>query len=212
MQKMKAFQQNNKMKRLVPAALSLMLVACLLASCNGGNEQQSSVPSDSQSSSQNVQPQSQAPSSNSADVGLEQAQAAALKDAGLEEGQVTFTKGKLEWDDGVQQYEIEFVDGTMKYEYEIKAADGSVMQSSQEPIEQIPSNISQDVVSIDAAKDAALKDAQKSADQVAFTKVELEYDDGTAQYDVEFYADGTEYSYTINGTTGQVMEKETEIR
>lgn len=135
-----------------------------------------------------------------------------MKDAGLEEGQVTFTKGKLEWDDGVQQYEIEFVDGTTKYEYEIKAADGSVMQSSQEPIEQIPSNISQDVVSIDAAKDAALKDAQKSADQVAFTKVELEYDDGTAQYDVEFYADGTEYSYTINGTTGQVMEKETEIR
>ena len=125
---MKIFQQSNKMKRLVPAALSLMLAACLLASCNGGNQQGSSIPSDSQTSSQNVE--SQASSSNTADVGLEQAQAAALKDAGLEEGQVTFTKGRLELDDGVQQYEIEFVDGTTKYEYEIKAADGSVMQLS----------------------------------------------------------------------------------
>ena len=207
---MNAFHKNHRGKRFVSFGLSMVLAACLLASCNGGNQQGSSVPSTSQGTSQSTQTQSQ--SSDTTDIGLEQAEAAALQDAGLEESQVTFTKGRLERDDNVKQYEIEFVDGTTKYEYEIKAADGSVLQSSQEPIEQIPSDLSQDVIGVDEAKEAALADAQKSSDQVAFTKVQLEYDDGKAQYEIDFYADGTEYSYSIDGTNGQVLEKEMESR
>ncbi|MDD6933236.1 MAG: PepSY domain-containing protein, partial [Eubacteriales bacterium] len=43
-------------------------------------------------------------------------------------GDVTFTKAKLEKDDGVRKYEIEFRKGGTEYEYEIDAATGAILE------------------------------------------------------------------------------------
>lgn len=68
----------------------------------------------------------------------------------------------------------------------------------------------QGLISVEEAKEAALNHAGFTPEQVAYTKVELEQDDGIMQYEIEFYANGKEYSSTINASTGAVMEYEVE--
>lgn len=66
------------------------------------------------------------------DVGLEAAKSAALKHAGLSEGQVQ--ELQVEWDNehGRAVYEVEFKSGGMEYEYVIDAATGSVLEHQAE--------------------------------------------------------------------------------
>lgn len=65
----------------------------------------------------------------------EGAKNAALTDAGVSAGDATFVKVKLDYDDGVQVYEIEFVTDTTEYDYEIAASDNRVIESESEPLE-----------------------------------------------------------------------------
>lgn len=77
------------------------------------------------------QSDAQTPSSGSI-ITEEEAKGEALGDAGLTEVEVTFTECKLETDDGVQVYEIEFVSGSTEYDYKIDAATGTVLEKGQE--------------------------------------------------------------------------------
>ena len=153
------------------------------------------------------QQQGQAGLANQPKIGLEEAKEAAVKHAGLSGDGVTFTKEELDYDDGRAEYDIEFVTGTTKYEYEISAEDGAILGSSQEPVEQLSGNV-QGTISAEEAKEAVLNHAGFTADQVNFTKVELELDDGVAEYEIEFYANGREYSSKVNASTGAIMEYE----
>lgn len=55
------------------------------------------------------------------------------------------------------------------------------------------------------AKAIALKDAGVSEADVAFIRVEEDWDDGRAVYDVEFYINGKEYDYEIEKSTGKIL-------
>lgn len=61
-------------------------------------------------------------------VTLEKAKQIALKHAELTASQVVFTKAKLETDDGVRMYEIDFSHNSWEYEYEIHAGTGAVLK------------------------------------------------------------------------------------
>ncbi len=142
-------------------------------------------------------------------IDLEAAKTIALQNAGVDSANVVFTKAELDYDDGVAEYEVEFVAGSTKYEYEISAADGTVLKSSQEAVEQISGGVSsQASISVEEAKKIALNYAKFTADQVVYTKSELDYDDGRAEYEIEFYAGGKEYSFTIDAVSGTVLEME----
>ena len=67
---------------------------------------------------------SQTPSSNY--IGVDKAKSIALKDAGLSSSSVTFTKAKLDREDGVRVYEIEFFTSDKEYEYELNASSGKI--------------------------------------------------------------------------------------
>lgn len=146
-----------------------------------------------------------------ADSGLEQAKTAALETAELEASQVTFIKAELDYDDGKEVYEIEFVTSAMKYEYQIKADDFSILEMSKETIEQVNENGRRaDLITLEEAKNIALSYAEISEDEISYTKLELEYEDGIAEYEVEFYLGGKEYSLTIDAVSGTVTEMEME--
>lgn len=68
----------------------------------------------------------------STDIGAQAAKAAALKHAGLSEGQVQ--QLQVEWDNehGRAVYEVEFKSGGMEYEYVIDAATGAVLEHQAE--------------------------------------------------------------------------------
>ena len=62
-----------------------------------------------------------------AQLSREEAIATALKDAGLEESQVSRLKAEFDSDDGVPQYDVEFKHDGWEYEYEIHAESGKIL-------------------------------------------------------------------------------------
>ena len=60
----------------------------------------------------------------------------------------------------------------------------------------------------DAALEIALKDAGLSESKVKRIKCELDYDDGRTEYEVEFKKGTTEYNYTIDAFSGEILEKD----
>lgn len=69
---------------------------------------------------------------SAAQITEENAKAIALEHAGLAEADVTFTKTKLDMDDGLQVYEIEFRQDGTAYEYEIHSQTGEIIKSDME--------------------------------------------------------------------------------
>ena len=144
---------------------------------------------------------------------LDTAKAAALKDAGLSESDVTFKKTELDHSHGTQVYDIEFYTSDTKYDYEIDASNGTVLeknieqfQSRTNPTDSTINNSSNDYIGVDRAKEIALNHAQLSESDVQFAKAKLENDDGEVEYDLEFYSGRTEYDYTIDAVSGNIIE------
>ncbi len=149
-------------------------------------------------------------------ITLEEAKNAALKDAGVNEADATFTKAKLEDDDGRDEYDIEFYTEDKKYDYEISAYTGKVTDKDVD-IRNNHNNTSSDVSSTAAeyigtekAREIALKHAGVSESDVYFSKTKLDRDDGRYEYEIEFYKDRVEYEYSIDAVTGDILEYDSE--
>ena len=147
------------------------------------------------------------------DDSLDEAKAAALKDAGLSESDVTFKKTELDHSHGTQVYDIEFYTSDIEYEYEIDASNGTVLeknieqfQSRTNPTDSTINSSSNDYIGVDRAKEIALNHAQMNESDVQFAKAKLENDDGGVEYEIEFYSGRTEYDYTIDAVSGNIIE------
>ena len=64
----------------------------------------------------------------------DQAYDAALKHANTTRKAATLKKNKLDYDDGLKKYEVEFYVGTTEYEYDIDANTGAVLSFERESI------------------------------------------------------------------------------
>ncbi len=64
---------------------------------------------------------------------VDEAKQAALKHTGVSVQDATFTKACLDWEDGRQVYEIEFVAGGMEYEMDVDVYTGRITDDSKEP-------------------------------------------------------------------------------
>lgn len=154
-------------------------------------------------------------------IGVDKAKEIALKDAGVAGSQAKFTKAKLDTDDGMKIYDIEFFAYSYEYEYEINAITGDIMDKSVEAVDQggndnddndddNDNNNTADYIGVAKAKSIALKDAGVSQSQATFTKAELDEDDGVYYYDIEFHTTAKEYEYEINAKTGKIIDKSVE--
>lgn len=61
-------------------------------------------------------------------------------------------------------------------------------------------------IGVDRAKEIALNHAQLNESDVQFVKAKLENDDGGVEYEIEFYSGRTEYDYTIDAVSGNIIE------
>ena len=144
---------------------------------------------------------------------LDNAKAAALKDAGLSESDVTFKKTELDHSHGTQVYDIEFYTSDIEYEYEIDASNGTVLEKNIEqfqiqtnPTDSAINSSGNNYIGVDRAKEIALNHAQLNESDVQFVKAKLENDDGGVEYEIEFYSGRTEYDYTIDAVSGNIIE------
>ena len=159
----------------------------------------------------------------------------ALEDAGLTEAEVTISAEKLDTENGVAVYEVDFVKGNVKYEYDINATTGAVYSKSSEstavssteaaaqpseaetaaanaivaPTAENRSN--NNYIGLERAKAIALGDAGLSAASVTFTEAKQDFDDGVPNYDLDFYTATHEYDYEIDAQTGAIMDKSVEV-
>ena len=65
-------------------------------------------------------------------IGIEKAKKAAVSHAGLSLSDVRFSKAKLDKDDGMMVYEVEFLASGMEYEYTIDAYTGEILEYESE--------------------------------------------------------------------------------
>ncbi len=181
---------------------------------------------------QQTQRQTQKPAATAIDQA--KAKAIAFAHAGVTENQASLVKAKLDYDDGIQKYEIEFYAGNYEYDYEINAADGSILkhekelkrqQQTQRQTQQVTQqssqaqqpvtgsqnqNGSQTTVSREQAKATALSHAGLTENQIREYECELDFDDGVKKYEIDFKSGNYEYSYDINATTGSIIKFEKE--
>ncbi|HIT25818.1 MAG TPA: PepSY domain-containing protein [Candidatus Enterenecus avicola] len=160
-------------------------------------------------------------------IGESAATTAALTHAKVDQSAAQSLTVKLDEDDGVTYYEIEFCSAGVEYDYEINATTGDVVKFEQDTCDHYAhrsasnstTNQNQNqnqgtstgsYIGYDAALQAACKHAGVDASQVSRLENELDHDDGVACYEISFHYNGMEYDYEIQATNGQVLKYESE--
>ena len=160
--------------------------------------------------------------SSSAYITKTKAKQIALNHAGLSEAAISFSKVKLDYEDGRMIYEVEFYTAEKEYEYDIDAVSGQILdveieqrkqsQGSDQGSSQEQTPGTATYIGEARAKQIALNHAGLNEAMVRFIKVEQEYEKGRLIYEVEFGTADMKYEYEIDAITGDIIEVEQEQR
>ena len=133
---------------------------------------------------------------------LADAKKIALDDAGVSE-KVTFTEETLVAG-GIKTpyYRFVFADTKTQWTYRIDAVLGTVLEKQQKEI------VATDFISLEEAKEIALKDAglDEATQKIVFTREELNRNSGKPCYILEFYTAKKQYSYNVDAKNGSIIE------
>ncbi len=133
----------------------------------------------------------------------------AFEHAGVSRGEAADYRSKLENEDGLWVYEIEFRVGKTEYEYEIDAETGRIISAEKETKNEAAGGGEVKLTGSQAVA-KALEHAGLKAAQVKELECELDYEDGKPVYEIEFKYGDTEYEYEISAYDGSVVSSKTE--
>ncbi len=135
-------------------------------------------------------------------ITLSEAKKIALDDAGCKD-KVGFTEETLV-SGGIKTpyYRFVFADTKTQWTYRIDAVLGTVLEKQQKEI------VATDFISLEEAKEIALKDAglDEATQKIVFTREELNRNQGKPCYILEFYTAKKQYSYKVDAKNGSIME------
>lgn len=153
-----------------------------------------------------------APSAQDGYIGEEAARQRALTHAGVNEYSATFISVTKEWKNNIMLYRVEFLVGDTEYDYTVNAVTGAITGYDYDiDWYQTENSKNEDYLGIGKAKEIALKDAGLSGKKVTYVKNKLDWDDGRAQYEIEFVYGNKEYDYEIDALTGKILDKDFDI-
>ena len=136
------------------------------------------------------------------------AQKIALEHAGVKAADATIIKSKLDYEDGHQVYDIEWYAGGAKYDYEIAVDTGEIISYGCEE-KTVGADSNNVTVSEADAKKTALDRVSGATDKDIY-EWKLDYDDGRQEYEGKIIYAGMEYEFTIDASTGSVLEWDAE--
>ncbi len=136
-------------------------------------------------------------------IGSQEAKEVALNHAGVAEEDVSYIRSKLDFDDGIAEYDVEFWVGGVEYDYELNATSGAVVSHDYDAKYTSQVTDSQDYIGEDKAKSIAL--AHAGLTDASYIVCKFDFDDGVAEYEVEFWDGAVEYDYEINAITGDII-------
>ena len=124
-----------------------------------------------------------------------------------------------ELDESPAHYEVEITSQTgEEFEYKVDAYTGAILESKREaadgtevPVVQPSKPAASGDIGYAKAKSVALNHAGVSEGKAYDMDIELDYEDGTLVYEVEFKSGNMEYSYEINAATGAILKHEAEL-
>ena len=139
----------------------------------------------------------------------EEAKNIALKYGDVIESDVNIVS--INKDIGDREYEIHFYDSTYEYEIDVNYISGTVRNFEKDIRENVNinnnSNNYNNVTSMteEEAKSIALQRAGKSDNEVTFTRVKKDRENGITVYDIYFYDSEKEYELSIDVNTKEVV-------
>ena len=124
-----------------------------------------------------------------------------------------------ELDESPAHYEVEIKSQTgEEFEYKVDAYTGAILESKREaadgtevPVVQPSKPAASGDIGYAKAKSVALNHAGVSEGKAYDMGIELDDEDGTLVYEVEFKSGNMEYSYEINAATGAILKHEAEL-
>ena len=154
-------------------------------------------------------------------IGMDAARTAAEQYAGTTALNSVTAEVDSELDESPAHYEVELHTAWGEFEYLVDAYTGNVLSGQKDLLTtasvgnatakpSAPSEAAQDIGHA-KAKSIALNHAGVSENQAYDMEIELDDEDGTLVYEVEFKSGGMEYSYEINAATGAILKHEAEI-
>ena len=133
---------------------------------------------------------------------LADAKKIALDDAGVNVKVVFTTEELVAGGIKTPYYRFVFADAKTQWTYRIDAVLGTVLEKQQKEI------VTTDFISLEEAKEIALKDAglNESTQKIVFTREELNRNSGKPCYILEFYTAKKQYSYKVDVKDGSIIE------
>lgn len=162
------------------------------------------------------------------------AQEIALSDAGAQEKDTKRLNVRYEREDGEDVYEVEFYYDGLEYEYMLRESDGMILEWSVDGKDVGEASVElsltdydekdkddekqteekktvadgTEVIGIEAAKEIVLQDSGIAAKDARFTKLKFEYHGRYYDYEIEVNEGRTEYEYTVDAESGEILEQE----
>ena len=133
---------------------------------------------------------------------LADAKKIALDDAGVNVKVVFTTEELVAGGIKTPYYRFVFADAKTQWTYRIDAVLGTVLEKQQKEI------VATDFISLEEAKEIALKDAglDEATQKIVFTREELNRNSGKPCYILEFYTAKKQYSYKVDAKNGSIIE------
>ena len=133
---------------------------------------------------------------------LADAKKIALDDAGVNVKVIFTTEELVAGGIKTPYYRFVFADTKTQWTYRIDAVLGTVLEKQQKEI------VATDFISLEEAKEIALKDAglNEATQKIVFTREELNRNSGKPCYILEFYTAKKQYSYKVDTKNGSIME------
>lgn len=205
------------------SSLFLTLAAAgLLAGCSGApeaptpSEQASKAVSQAERTSEILSSAlpstaNQKPDTQEGLLSVDQAKQIVFKQAQISADQAKFIQVHKDYEKGNLVYEIDFYANDTEYDYTIDAKSGEVIKKSEEaktaPALAGQNNSSQEI-SADQAAQIALDQAGIAKEKAQALRTERDLEHGKTFYEVDWYTNGVEYSYTIDAQTGTIVNYE----
>ena len=145
--------------------------------------------------------------SESAIVDRKTAEVTATAHAGMTEKGGFAAGVEMDCKYGKLVYDVSFEDGSLSFSYNIDAVSGLILSWAAKALDSdAAAGSDKSSISLDQAKDIAFDHAGLSMNDVRRIAINVNDSTGGLTYDVQFAADGMEYEYDVDASTGVIIK------
>lgn len=137
------------------------------------------------------------------DIGAEKAKTLALEHAGVKAADALFLKTELDYDDGLRVYEVEFFTDGREYDYQIDAAEGTVLSFDYSIEDDTSAASGSDYLTEAQVKEIVERTAGTTG---VYREFKMDTDDGRVLYEGELRSGSVEYEFEIDALTGAILD------